>query len=276
MKTKHVNALLLSALLLSGCGNAVATTAELPLNSEPTAPLPIAAQAAPTETPPAAQPLSRPAEEPAFQTKGNRDVVYSVSGKATKEIALTFDDGPDTKYTSRILDILKEQHVPATFFVIGQHAEKYPQMMKRIAQEGHVIGNHSWDHANMAKLDQAQVNEEIAHTDQVIKEITGETTTLFRPPYGAISQPIVTASASSGHKIINWSVDTLDWDGKNAAAILAALKKEARPGAIVLQHSAGGKGGNLNATVEALPQMIEYLRKEGYTFVTVPDLLAGK
>ncbi|MCZ8512260.1 polysaccharide deacetylase family protein [Paenibacillus filicis] len=217
----------------------------------------------------AAQPIST---EPVFQARGNRDVIYSVSSKG-KKVALTFDDGPDNKYTARILDILKEQGVPATFFLVGKHVQQYPQMVKRISQEGHAIGNHSWDHANLARMSPADVQGEITKTDEAIKSLTGEAPVLFRAPYGAISQEVVNDAIASGHQLIGWSVDTMDWDGKSPATILTTLKKELKPGAIVLQHSAGGKGGNLANTVEALPQLIAYLKKEGYQFVTVTDLI---
>ncbi|MFD0693103.1 polysaccharide deacetylase family protein [Paenibacillus sp. GCM10027628] len=192
-----------------------------------------------------------------------------------RKIALTFDDGPDNKYTPKILDILKKYNIQATFFVVGEHAEKYPEVIKRIAQEGHVIGNHTWDHQDLVHLPNDQIQDEIKKTDDMIKSITGQPPALFRAPYGAVSQDVKEDAALSGHRIIGWSVDTLDWDGKSVNQIMAAVKKEAAPGAIVLQHSAGGKNGNLSNTLEALPQIITYLQKSGYSFVTVPDLLTS-
>ncbi|WP_197080890.1 polysaccharide deacetylase family protein [Gordoniibacillus kamchatkensis] len=113
-------------------------------------------------------------------------------------------------------------------------------------------------------------------TDTVLERLTGAKPTLFRAPYGAVSADVTTAAAETGHLMIGWSVDTMDWDGKNVAQILAAVRKEGKPGSIVLQHSAGGKNGNLSNTVAALPQIISYFQKNGYAFVTVPELLSDK
>jgi len=190
--------------------------------------------------------------------------------------ALTFDDGPDDKYTPRILDILKKEDVKGTFFVVGQQAKQHPQMMKRIVEEGHVVGNHSWDHPDLAKAATDKIQSEIMSTDDEIKQLTGAVPTLFRAPYGAVSPQLALEAAESGHELIGWSVDTLDWDGKSVAQILTNVKKEVRPGSIILQHFAGGKKGNLNNTVEALPQIIAYLKQKGYTLVTVPELIAAK
>ncbi|UUZ95605.1 polysaccharide deacetylase family protein [Paenibacillus sp. P25] len=171
MKKRLWSIVALSPLLLTaGCG-------EKPALGQQTA----VQQAAPTKieaaAPEPAAPVKTAAQGPdesVFQAKGNKNVIYSVPAKGAKIVALTFDDGPDGKYTARILDILKEQHVHATFFLIGQHAAKYPQIVKRIHEEGHAIGNHSWDHSDLSKLPEDQVREEIVRVDDVIKNITGE------------------------------------------------------------------------------------------------------
>jgi polysaccharide deacetylase family sporulation protein PdaB len=201
--------------------------------------------------------------------------VINHGSTSSKKVALTFDDGPDNTYTPKILDILKNNHIHATFFVIGEHAEKYPQILKRIEQEGHIIGNHTWDHADLPKLTKDQIQGEIDHADKVIQSIVGHAPLLFRAPYGAISQDVVADASATGHQTIGWSVDTLDWDGKSVQQILSAVKKEVKPGAIILQHCAGGKGGKLSNTVEALPQIITYLKSKGYSFVSIPELLSS-
>jgi peptidoglycan/xylan/chitin deacetylase (PgdA/CDA1 family) len=203
--------------------------------------------------------------------KVNEHVIYSGHG-TEKKVALTFDDGPDTKYTAQILDILKQNHIAATFFVTGEHATAHKEVLKRIAEAGHEIGNHSWDHVDLTKLDDVQLKEEIDRTDEAIKNVAGRTPSLFRPPYGALSKPVVDYTEKS-HKLIAWSVDTRDWQGLAPEKMLQIVKKELKPGAIILQHSAGGKNGNLSNTVRALPQLVIYLKEQGYRFVTVSELL---
>ncbi|WP_248924633.1 polysaccharide deacetylase family protein [Paenibacillus hamazuiensis] len=216
-----------------------------------------------------AMPLASTAEVAVFNAKEH--VIYS--GKRTeKKVALTFDDGPDAKYTYQILDILKKNDVVATFFVTGEHAAAHKEAMKRIVDGGHEIGNHSWDHVDLTKLDQQQLEDEIDKTDEVIKSYTGHAPAFVRPPYGALSQQVADYAEKS-HKIVNWSVDTRDWEGVSSEKIVETVKKEIKPGAIILQHCAGGKHGNLSNTVKALPQLIQTLKEKGYRLVTVSELL---
>ncbi|OXM84409.1 polysaccharide deacetylase [Paenibacillus rigui] len=198
-------------------------------------------------------------------------VTYSGS-RSRKQVALTFDDGPDAKYTQQIIDILRKENVKATFFVTGEHAEAHPDMMKRIVNGGHEIGNHSWDHTNLTTLTDPQLADEIDKTDAVIQQFTGHPSNLLRPPYGALSKQVADYAEKS-HRIVCWSVDTRDWEGISADRILENVKKEVKPGAIILQHSAGGKKGNLSNTVAALPHLIQYLKEHGYQFATVSELL---
>lgn len=198
-------------------------------------------------------------------------VTYS-GPRSLKKVALTFDDGPDAKYTPQIIDILKKENVSATFFVTGEHAAAHPEVMKLIVNSGFEIGNHSWDHSNLTTLDSQRLADEIDKTDEVIQRFTGKPSTLVRPPYGALSKEVVDY-AEKAHQIICWSVDTRDWEGISAEKIVENVKKEVKPGAIILQHSAGGKKGNLSNTVAALPQLIHYLKEHGYQFATVSELV---
>ena len=201
------------------------------------------------------------------------DVVFFEGSSTRKLAALTFDDGPDVYYTTKILDILSKNKIKATFFIVGQRAEKQPKMIKRIVDNGHSIGNHSWDHPDLNKLTTEQVKTEVDETDKTLSSITGLHTHLFRPPYGAASKSVVNELASMGYKIIDWSVDTRDWDGTPPATIMEYVKKEIKPGGIILEHCAGGKNENLDNTVKTLPEIISYLKGQGYTFVTIPELL---
>jgi peptidoglycan-N-acetylglucosamine deacetylase len=201
-----------------------------------------------------------------------RDVFYSGS-KAKRWVALTFDDGPDMKTTPQILRILKQYHVPATFFIIGQRAQAHPEMVRQIYDDGNVIGNHSWDHPDLVRLSTQKVKDEVEQTDELLYRLIGHHPALFRPPYGAMNKRDIVEVASLGYKVIDWSVDTRDWAGTPESEILSFVQREIRPGGIILEHCAGGKDDDLSNTVKALPQIIETLKKQGYQFVTVPQLL---
>lgn len=199
-------------------------------------------------------------------------IVYKASSRL-KRVALTFDDGPDNFYTPRILDILRTKGVPGTFFMVGKQAKYFPDMVRRIVYEGNAIGNHSWDHPKLWKLTNEKVIEEIVATENEIQRITGRRSDLFRPPYGRVSPAQTTMIHNLGYRIIDWSVDTVDWKGTKAPQILQNVYKEITPGGIILEHCMAGRPGELNGTLQALPQIIDQLRAQGYQFVTVPTLL---
>lgn len=190
-----------------------------------------------------------------------------------KVVALTFDDGPDDYYTPQILDILKEKNVPATFFMMGKNVAKYPQQVKRIVQEGHGIGNHTYDHPDLRKAWTTDVTNQIQSTQYELMRVVGRQPDLFRPPYGALTKADVKLLNELGFRNILWSVDTLDWKGKTGEEILEIVHEQVFPGGIILQHNFGATGGELHGTIEALPMIIDELRKEGYTFVTVQTML---
>jgi peptidoglycan-N-acetylglucosamine deacetylase len=198
-------------------------------------------------------------------------VLFRNGPLSKKEVALTFDDGPDIQFTPQILDILKKEGVKATFFLVGKSSKRYPAIVQRIAEEGHVIGNHSWDHRLLTRLTPEEIRHEIVQTDQTLSNIVGYHTLLFRPPYGAASTDNVLQIASMDYKVIDWSVDTLDWKSKNAAEIIEIVNRTIQPGGIILEHSAGPKA--LKHTVESLPELIRMLKAKGYSLVTVPQLL---
>ncbi|MBD1371740.1 polysaccharide deacetylase family protein [Hazenella sp. IB182357] len=188
-----------------------------------------------------------------------------------KKVALTFDDGPDRHYTYEILAILKKEQVSATFFVVGKMAEIYPDVLKKMDQEGHIIGNHSYSHPLLTKRTNKQILAEVSRTDQAVAKAVGKKPILMRPPYGATNEMVLNTLINQQYKIINWSVDTQDWKGPSAHHIVATVKRQTGPGGIILQHNAGGE--QLQATVDALPKMIKHLKANGYQFVTVDELL---
>ncbi|MEK3724396.1 polysaccharide deacetylase family protein [Paenibacillus sp. FSL H8-0034] len=269
--------MLMLLLVLTSCGHpvepapAAAVPAPIAENQPIEGPTPVSASA---PTPTQAPVVIGPALSVSQTYNIKEHVTYSgARSNQKKVVALTFDDGPDSKYTDQILNLLKKQNITATFFVIGEHAAAHKDVMKRIISAGHEIGNHSWSHSDLTKLDERQLEAEIDKTDEIIQSLTNQPTTLLRPPYGALSQQVV-EYAEKSHKIVNWSVDSRDWEGISTERILQNIKKEVKPGAIILQHSAGGKNGNLSNTVQALPQIIAYLKEHGYQFVTVSNLIS--
>lgn len=199
-------------------------------------------------------------------------VYFNGSAKDGKQVALTFDDGPDTIVTPKILDILKSNNIKATFFILGNQAKAHPDMVRRIVEEGHAIGNHSWAHPNFDKISMAEAMKEVEDTQDVLEEAAGFHPILFRPPYGALDTDKMTAIHEKNLAVVNWTVDTMDWSGVSSKEIMRLVHKELKPGGIVLQHTANGKN-HLANTIEALQQMIPELIAEGYSFVTVPQLL---
>ncbi|WP_232330885.1 polysaccharide deacetylase family protein [Thermoactinomyces sp. CICC 10521] len=191
--------------------------------------------------------------------------------KFKKQIALTFDDGPDREFTPQILKILKQKQVPATFFVVGNMVKKYPDMLREIDRDGHTIGNHSFNHPQLTKLKHPETDRQIGQTNQLIYQTIHKSPLLLRPPYGAINDQLEQHFGQKNFKIIQWSVDTRDWAGQSPEQIMATVKREADPGGIILQHCAGGK--QLQSTVQVLPGLIDYFRGQGYEFVTVDKLL---
>jgi peptidoglycan/xylan/chitin deacetylase (PgdA/CDA1 family) len=192
--------------------------------------------------------------------------------QSLRQVALTFDDVPDTTFTVQILDVLKRYGVKATFFVIGNRAEAHPEIVTRIMVDGHVIGNHSYSHPNLSKTDDLKFRDEVLHTEHILEGITGHKTKLFRPPYGNITEPQILWLASQQYHIINWNVDSLDWKGLNAEQVTANVLGHVIPGAVILQHGAGGEGEDLTGTVQALPVIIENLLASHIQLVTVPQL----
>ncbi|SFJ41294.1 polysaccharide deacetylase family protein [Thermoflavimicrobium dichotomicum] len=215
-------------------------------------------------------------EHPSSQTPNNpakpKNWIYYKGANWPKRVALTFDDGPDYYYTTKILDILKREKVLATFFIMGKNANKYPDVLKRIAREGHLIGNHSWNHADFSKLSAERMKWEIRSTEDLIYRTIGVRPNFFRPPFGAMSNQLKNYIKDSRYSIIYWNVDTRDWTERPAYKIMDVIRKKVNSGDIVLLHSAGG-GQSLQGTLDALPQVIHFLRQQGFQLVTVDELL---
>jgi peptidoglycan/xylan/chitin deacetylase (PgdA/CDA1 family) len=184
-------------------------------------------------------------------------------------IAMTFDDGPSAENTPRLLEMLKQRNIKATFFLIGQNVVSNPDLVRRILAEGHEIGNHSWTHPQLSKLSDDRVTAEITQTQDAIKDASGFTPTLLRPPYGAITpRQREWIENRFGLNIILWSVDPFDWKRPGASVITQRIVSQTRPGAIILSHDIHKQ------TVDAMPATLDALIAKGYKFATVSQLIA--
>ncbi|MEG4285165.1 polysaccharide deacetylase family protein [Microcoleus sp. A006_D1] len=185
-----------------------------------------------------------------------------------KAIALTFDDGPWPTTTRQILDILKKNNIKGTFFWVGRYLQTYPELGKQVAAAGHAIGNHTWNHQYI-KYNEDGAAREIDRTSALIEEVTGVKTSMFRPPGGILNNGLAAYAQKKNYAVIMWSADSLDWRTATQS-LMDNVMRQANSGGIVLMHDGGG---NRARTVQALPDIIAKLRKEGYKFVTVPELL---
>lgn len=183
-------------------------------------------------------------------------------------IALTFDDGPNPSTTPRLLDILKERGVRATFFVLGSRAAQHPELLRRIAEEGHEIANHSWNHPQLPKLTVAAAEKQITDTDDAIFNATGQHAVYMRPPYGAMRGPLQEhLNKTLGISFIYWTIDPLDWKNRDPKLVHQRIVEQATPGAIVLAHDIHP------TTVDAMPQVLDDLAAKGYRFGTLSQMV---
>jgi len=183
-------------------------------------------------------------------------------------IALTFDDGPSEKLTPRLLDLLAQHHIHATFFVIGENVAQHPEIVKRAASEGHEIGNHSWSHPNLAKISDENVRSQIKRTEEAISGAIGARPVLLRPPYGSLTaRQKHFIHDELGYEIVLWDVDPYDWKRPGPTVVTNRIVKETRPGSIVLSHDIHP------GTIEAMPATLSELEAKGFKFVTVSELL---
>src|ERR1051326_5512892 len=183
-------------------------------------------------------------------------------------IAMTFDDGPSAALTPKLLDLLAAHHIKATFFVLGEMVTEHPEILERAAREGHEIASHSWSHPNLAKMSQEGVRSQLQRTDDEIKTAAGQRPTLFRPPYGSITERQKRwIHDEFGYDIILWDVDPLDWRRPGPAVVRNRILKETRPGSIVLSHDIHP------GTIEAMPSTLDALAAKGFKFVTVSELI---
>lgn len=181
-----------------------------------------------------------------------------------KRIALTFDDGPHPIYTPQMLELLKEEQVPATFFLLGENVELYGDVVKEIAKEGHLIGNHTYHHVQVTSLSLEEACKEIQETSDLIEELTGTGTEYVRPPFGTWNEEL---EERLNMIPVMWSIDTKDWTTQNVDWIVRETVKHAEDHDIILMHD------SYQSTVDAVKRVIEQLEAEGFEFVTVDEII---
>jgi len=193
------------------------------------------------------------------ETEGSTEEVEN----GIKQIALTFDDGPDPKVTIQILETLNKYDAKATFFMLGSRVEYYPEIAKKVQEAGHELGNHTWNHPDLTKAGVAKVRNEINETSSIIENVTGQKVTAFRPPYGAVNKVV---RSQTNLPVVLWDVDTLDWKHRDPDQLLVHVNGATKDGSIILMHDIH------QSTADGLDAVLAYLQSEGYTFVTVSEL----
>lgn len=216
-----------------------------------------------------------------YVVKANEGILGKGTGKALKKalyvprkidktkklIAFTFDDGPKPQNTERIIQALEKNDARATFFMLGQNAKAYPDIVKKVANSGNEVSGHSWDHPLLTKLGQSAIRNQCDRMNQAIYAAAKTNAANFRPPYGGINDNVKQAVDGA---LILWSVDTLDWKTRNAAATIDSILKHAKDGDIVLMHDIHVQ------TVDAVEQVLPKLKEKGYEVCTVSELLEAK
>lgn len=201
--------------------------------------------------------------------------IWVQKGNTTdKVIALTIDDGSDGTNFRKILNVLDDHDVNATFFLTGSGAEKHPQVIKDTVSMGHETGNHSYDHPNFTEISKTSIRNQLNRTESIIKKLTGESTKpYFRAPFGSTNQTVLKTVGDAGYThTFHWTIDTLDWTGNPATTIYNRVMNNLQPGTIVLMHTGAGATG----TVEALKRLIPAIKNKGYRFVTLSQMMNPK
>lgn len=182
-------------------------------------------------------------------------------------VALTFDDGPRPGSTERLLEGLRDRGARATFFLIGEQVQIYPELVQMIGAEGHQVGNHTWGHVSLQDLDTAKALAEVERTDALLQKILGPGAYWVRPPYGRVDKSVLQQLSVP---VIKWSVDPRDWESRNTQAVVDAVMDTVTDGSIILLHDI------YETSVEAALELIDLLEPQGYRFVTVEQLLRIK
>jgi peptidoglycan/xylan/chitin deacetylase (PgdA/CDA1 family) len=196
--------------------------------------------------------------------------------RGSRQIALTFDDGPNDPHTLRLLEVLARHNVHATFFLIGRHAEDRPDLVNEIAKAGHVIGNHTFSHPLLIFKSTSKIRGELLRCQAVLHDAIGKHSNLFRPPFGGRRPAVLRVARELGFEPVMWNVTGYDWDAPPAAAIERKVGRQIHGGDVILLHDGGHKqiGADRSQTVIATDWLIARHKNEGYEFVTIPQMMA--
>lgn len=205
-----------------------------------------------------------------------RGTIYRVA-TSKKRIALTFDDGPSSVWTPKILEALSQTEIKATFFMTGRHVLRYPEIARQVAEQGHEIENHGYAHNILLYYRQEEIEEEIKYTEHIIRETTGVTTKYFRPPKAWLQRGLRKKIKEMGYEVVLWSLNSKDWVLFKGKDMVRFIQRRVQAGDIILFHDSGGalksEGGDRSQTVEAIYLLKDVLEKEGFEFVTVEELV---
>jgi peptidoglycan-N-acetylglucosamine deacetylase len=190
------------------------------------------------------------------------------------DVCLTFDDGPDPCFTGRVLDVLAAARVKASFFVVGEAVQRYPQLVARMAREGHSIGNHSFSHRHPWGQGEVQARIEVRRTSEAIAAVTGSEPRWFRPPHGRLTRPMLEQASSASMRTVLWSRSAVDWGPLGTGRRVASRLQTIRAGDIVLMHDAPRHRNHPEVTLALLPGLIEHLHRQGLVVRTLDAVLA--
>ena len=234
----------------------------------------LAASAAPAPAPATPPPSPAPANPAttlpaATPAPAGPKITFSQCHVDGPYVAMTFDDGPHAANTPRLLDMLRQRKIHATFFMVGQCVAEFPDIVKKIAADGHEVASHSWSHPQLSSMSEGSVRDQLQKTHDAIIAACGVTPKVMRPPYGAFTaRQRAWAHGEWGYKCILWDVDPLDWKVRSAEHVKNEILKQTVPGSIILTHDIH------KTTVDAMPETLDGLLAKGFKFVTVSELLA--
>jgi len=196
--------------------------------------------------------------------------------RGTRQLALTYDDGPNDPFTLRLLEVLAKHGVRATFFLIGRFVKQRPDIVRELVQAGHVVGNHTFSHPNLIFASAPQTRRELEQCEQALDDAVGEHSRLFRPPFGGRRPGTLQVVRGIGLQPVMWNVTGYDWQGKPAEHVEQKVREQVRGGDVILLHDGSHAvfGADRSQTVIATDRLIARYKSEGYEFVTIPEMMA--